>query len=171
VIQDLALCPCCSGKDFLSCCKDIVAGTRFAATPLELMRSRYTAHVCKDMPHNIRTMRGKALKLFDEEKTYSEWFELSKWQKLEILDAPEVEKQSKDGIVEFKAYYSFNDTDQVLHERSKFTKENNQWFYVAGQQKKPIVEASVKVGRNDDCPCGSGSKYKKCCSLSPKVAN
>ncbi|MGE4565433.1 MAG: SEC-C metal-binding domain-containing protein, partial [Victivallaceae bacterium] len=20
-----------------------------------------------------------------------------------------------------------------------------------------------KVGRNDDCPCGSGRKYKKCC--------
>jgi uncharacterized protein YecA (UPF0149 family) len=21
-----------------------------------------------------------------------------------------------------------------------------------------------KTGRNDPCPCGSGSKYKKCCS-------
>jgi len=25
------------------------------------------------------------------------------------------------------------------------------------------VRASVKVGRNDPCPCGSGKKYKKCC--------
>lgn len=24
-------------------------------------------------------------------------------------------------------------------------------------------EPAVKVGRNDDCPCGSGKKYKKCC--------
>jgi uncharacterized protein YecA (UPF0149 family) len=22
---------------------------------------------------------------------------------------------------------------------------------------------TVKVGRNDPCPCGSGRKYKKCC--------
>lgn len=22
-----------------------------------------------------------------------------------------------------------------------------------------------KAGRNDPCPCGSGSKYKKCCAL------
>ncbi|NLB42271.1 MAG: hypothetical protein GX815_08430 [Clostridiales bacterium] len=22
---------------------------------------------------------------------------------------------------------------------------------------------SQKVGRNDQCPCGSGKKYKKCC--------
>ncbi|MCM8801061.1 MAG: preprotein translocase subunit SecA [Candidatus Omnitrophica bacterium] len=29
---------------------------------------------------------------------------------------------------------------------------------------KPIpVKNTVKVGRNDPCPCGSGKKYKKCC--------
>ncbi|MBI4850438.1 MAG: preprotein translocase subunit SecA [Acidobacteria bacterium] len=28
---------------------------------------------------------------------------------------------------------------------------------------KPIVNSDPKVGRNDDCPCGSGKKYKKCC--------
>lgn len=25
------------------------------------------------------------------------------------------------------------------------------------------VKREKKVGRNDDCPCGSGKKYKKCC--------
>lgn len=27
----------------------------------------------------------------------------------------------------------------------------------------PIVREQPKVGRNDDCPCGSQKKYKKCC--------
>lgn len=27
---------------------------------------------------------------------------------------------------------------------------------------KPVVREAPKVGRNDDCPCGSGKKYKKC---------
>ncbi|MDO9257394.1 MAG: DUF1186 domain-containing protein [Bacteroidales bacterium] len=27
----------------------------------------------------------------------------------------------------------------------------------------PIQSVSVKIGRNDPCPCGSGKKYKKCC--------
>jgi len=27
---------------------------------------------------------------------------------------------------------------------------------------KPTVRTQPKVGRNDPCPCGSGSKYKKC---------
>lgn len=30
-----------------------------------------------------------------------------------------------------------------------------------GQHKKK--NSSIKVGRNDPCPCGSGKKYKKCC--------
>jgi hypothetical protein len=27
----------------------------------------------------------------------------------------------------------------------------------------PYVRPTIKVGRNDPCPCGSGKKYKKCC--------
>jgi preprotein translocase subunit SecA len=27
---------------------------------------------------------------------------------------------------------------------------------------KRIIRASVKVGRNDPCPCGSGKKFKAC---------
>lgn len=30
------------------------------------------------------------------------------------------------------------------------------------KQGKPSI-SSVKIGRNDACPCGSGKKYKKCC--------
>jgi uncharacterized protein YecA (UPF0149 family) len=25
------------------------------------------------------------------------------------------------------------------------------------------LDKKIKVGRNDPCPCGSGSKFKKCC--------
>jgi hypothetical protein len=28
----------------------------------------------------------------------------------------------------------------------------------------------VKIGRNDDCHCGSGNKYKKCCFLQDEAA-
>ncbi len=31
-----------------------------------------------------------------------------------------------------------------------------------GQQPQPFVRDGVKVGRNDNCPCGSGKKYKQC---------
>lgn len=28
---------------------------------------------------------------------------------------------------------------------------------------EPVRRRSLKVGRNDPCPCGSGKKYKVCC--------
>jgi len=28
-----------------------------------------------------------------------------------------------------------------------------------------LIPKPVTAGRNDDCPCGSGEKYKKCCLL------
>ncbi len=37
--------------------------------------------------------------------------------------------------------------------------------------KKPVVNKTAKVGRNDPCPCGSGKKYKKCCGMNSTVQN
>ncbi|MDQ3440735.1 MAG: SEC-C metal-binding domain-containing protein [Planctomycetota bacterium] len=34
-----------------------------------------------------------------------------------------------------------------------------------GAKVKTIVRGQPKVGRNDDCPCGSRKKYKKCCGV------
>lgn len=163
-MNDDALCPCCSGQNFAECCKEILAGTKIATTPLELMRSRYSAHACKNMAHILRTMRGKPLKLFDEQKTREEWFDQAVWKQMEIIEASSISKDDKNGIVEFKAYYDFNGAEHVMHERSKFQKIDNKWYYVSGQHKSANIAVSNKVGRNDVCSCGSGKKYKKCCS-------
>lgn len=149
---------------FHACCQGIIGGNKLAESPLDVMRSRYTAHVIHDMAHIKRTMQGKALKLFDEVKTYDEWFMLSVWNKLEIIDSQPVRSQDKNGFVEFKAYYTFQNQEHVLHERSKFQKNANQWYYVSGQQKGAHIESSDKVGRNELCTCGSGKKSKKCCA-------
>ena len=37
--------------------------------------------------------------------------------------------------------------------------------------KKPVVNKSEKIGRNDPCPCGSGKKYKKCCGAGTASAD
>ncbi|WEG14712.1 SEC-C metal-binding domain-containing protein [Pullulanibacillus sp. KACC 23026] len=41
-------------------------------------------------------------------------------------------------------------------------KENQRHLTMASNRSSQTVKV-VKVGRNDPCPCGSGSKYKKCC--------
>ncbi len=154
-------CPCCSGITFAQCCEEIVAGNTYATTPLSLMRSRYTAHVQKNMDHILRTMRGKALKLPDEEKTYSEWFTQAVWNRLEIIDAPDVGEYDNDGVVEFKAYYTFQNKEHVLHDRSKFKKEDGKWCYIATQHKSSIAQACASVEKNEVYEYDSGKKYKK----------
>jgi len=35
---------------------------------------------------------------------------------------------------------------------------------IQNNKETPFQREGSKVGRNDPCPCGSGKKYKKCCS-------
>jgi len=35
----------------------------------------------------------------------------------------------------------------------------------------PLQRAAGKVQRNDPCPCGSGKKFKRCCLVTPVVAD
>jgi uncharacterized protein len=37
------------------------------------------------------------------------------------------------------------------------------WLPLRKSGLQPLQRDQPKVGRNDDCPCGSGKKYKKCC--------
>jgi hypothetical protein len=45
-----------------------------------------------------------------------------------------------------------------MKEVGRLTLERNRQMRLAGK-----TSASVNIGRNDPCPCGSGKKYKKCC--------
>jgi preprotein translocase subunit SecA len=50
--------------------------------------------------------------------------------------------------------------NRVKAQQPKLVKKDNR----PGKVSKPkTIEKSMKVGRNDPCPCGSGKKYKKCC--------
>ena len=59
---------------------------------------------------------------------------------------------------EVKRTQTVNITGQGL-ENSEIKTSSNQ----EQSSKAPVVNNTPKVGRNDDCPCGSGKKYKNCC--------
>lgn len=59
-----------------------------------------------------------------------------------------------------------NDYVQAISDVAKTTRlwENRGYTLTELQAKiAPQKAVQQKVGRNDDCPCGSGKKYKKCC--------
>jgi uncharacterized protein len=41
------------------------------------------------------------------------------------------------------------------------------WLPLRKSEIKTVERAEPKVGRNDDCACGSGKKFKKCCGGAP----
>ncbi len=55
-------------------------------------------------------------------------------------------------------------------ERVVVAKPTSEGFSGPGKVvRKPV--RTVKVGRNDPCPCGSGKKYKKCCGMNVSADN
>lgn len=60
-----------------------------------------------------------------------------------------------------KLYTIFELYDHVLNSWSGYNEPDMDDF-----NSPPLAQAPVrveKIGRNDDCPCGSGKKYKRCC--------
>lgn len=156
-------CPCGSKNLYSECCGRFITGKALPATPLELMRSRYTAYTKKDLDYITRTMKPPALSRFDTEQAKS-WIESIEWIKLEIIATSE---EGNKGYVEFLAHFFQNKRRHVMHEFSEFHLINNQWFYVDGKEPRDVKSPvrTQKISRNDSCTCGSGKKYKKCCGL------
>jgi len=144
-------CYCKSGLLFADCCEPILRVEKIAKTPLELMRSRYSAYCLGDVNYLQATTYNHTWS--DEElKFIQDWADNSFWQHLEIVS-------SEEDIVEFKAYYIYQQKQHLHHEKSTFIKVKDIWKYVDGE----IYEDKISFLRNEVCICGSGKKYKRCC--------
>jgi SEC-C motif-containing protein len=159
-----ALCPCGTGLPYAQCCEPVVRRKRTAATPEELMRSRYSAYAKGEVDHILATIVPGKLSGYDE-KGIRDWSLKSQWHGLEILACTGGGADDKQATVEFTAHFTQNGVRQQHHEVGRFVKQRGKWFYEDGEiiKPQPVVRSEPKVGRNDPCPCGSGRKYKKCC--------
>ena len=164
IINDKEQCPCCSNELFEVCCKPILTGRVMIEHPVQLIRARFVAHIVHDIDFIIKTMKGKALKLFDREATEQEWFKLCHWTKLELLKTHDIKDKDSEAKVEFKAHYIQNNESKELHEKAYFSKISGHWYYVSGRIQGSHVKVEARVGRNDPCACNSGKKYKRCCA-------
>ena len=144
-------CFCGSDKAYENCCGQLIETAQAAENPEQLMRSRYSAYVLKNETYLLQTWhestRPSSLNLKSDS---------THWEKLKIIAAT-------DSSVHFVAYFTQNNLNEenifALTEKSQFIKENN-WLYLEGDE----VE-TIKLTKNRLCPCQSGKKYKRCCSL------
>jgi SEC-C motif-containing protein len=158
-MSNINACPCNSGRPHFSCCEPIISGKMAAVTAEALMRSRYTAYVVKNMDYLLKTWHPSTRPANIDFST------IPQWSGLHIIGTVAGNESDSYGMVEFKATSLSPGKIIQLHEKSRFVKEHDQWFYVDGDimgNKLPNAQIK-KVGRNQPCPCGSGKKFKKCC--------
>ena len=153
-------CPCGSGRSLETCCGPLLAGAP-APTAEALMRSRYTAYCRGDSDYLQRTSAGEALLRFDRADIENS-FRLTEWLGLDVRKVEAGGVADTIGHVTFTARFRQNGRIHALSERSEFRRVGGAWRYSNGEAD---VEAgpTLQPGRNDQCPCGSGKKYKKCC--------
>ncbi|HTG01216.1 MAG TPA: YchJ family protein [Nitrospirota bacterium] len=161
---DTDACPCGSGAGYDACCGPIIRGSRPARTAEDLMRSRYSAYVKKEMAYLLTSLHRDFRSDYDE-KSSRAWAERAEWKGIEIINTLRGGPDDDEGQVEFNVVFIENGIKQEHHELSSFKKENGVWFFTNGRVLLPrqVVHQAPKTGRNDPCPCGSGKKYKKCC--------
>jgi SEC-C motif-containing protein len=153
-------CPCGSEKLFEACCEPLLTRQRAAATPEELMRARFTAHVAHDFRFLHDTYRPTAGKPFVDDTEVP----VMRWTRL-VVHSSEAGRDAAQAFVDFSAYGLEGETEKVLHEKAEFHRVGGTWLYEreARLGPAPFKSTAPKVGRNEPCPCGSGKKYKHCC--------
>ncbi|MEL0632791.1 YchJ family metal-binding protein [Pseudoalteromonas carrageenovora] len=152
---DTTLCFCCSGLSYVHCCEPFHLGSKQAVSPEQLMRSRYSAYVMKNAKYVYLTYASEK----QPENPIKEIKDFAESCRFIGLDVVSTNHDDTQGKVEFKAHYFYQNLYCELHEDSRFIKEDGKWRYLDGVI-FPVTD--IKVSRNDNCPCGSGKKYKKC---------
>jgi SEC-C motif-containing protein len=119
------------------------------------MRSRFTAYVNHNVDYLIATWHpdcgAEAWR-----NAIVDSFKNTEWLGLTIVEE-KAGHEPDEGFVEFIARFTDGESGepQTMHERSRFLRRDQRWYYIDGTKPQP--------GRNAMCPCGSGKKYKKCC--------
>ena len=126
-------CPCCSNKDFTKCCSLYLDGNTPAPTAEALMRSRYSAYTLLREDYVLSTWHAstRPAQLGSAEDASN------KWMGLEVKRHEQ--QDSSHAIVEFIARHKVNGRTFLMHEVSRFVREEGKWFYVAGDlsEKQP----------------------------------
>lgn len=167
-------CLCGSKKLFSACCQPYVTGQSTAPTAEALMRSRYSAFCQGNIDYLLATHYGKS-RTPDDRASLRQSVNSTKWVNLLVVSRQKGKPNDKTGVVEFVAAYrpkrlsimqslpniglsdKRGDDLTQLHEKSRFIKEGDRWFYTDGDILPPY-----QPKRTQPCWCGSGQKFKQC---------
>lgn len=125
-------CPCGSGESFKKCCKRLISGKASAATPQELMRSRYSAYATGAVEYLIKTTIPSRRADLDAGDLKA-WCGQTEWTGLTVIRSGLGPKGIDTGYVEFVAFYNHGGETLRHHEYSTFRKVDYRWYYDEGR--------------------------------------
>jgi len=121
-------CPCDSGQKYKKCCQKYHKGALPANAEL-LMRSRYSAFAYGLADYIIKTTHPDNSDHTNDIQSWREeilsFCNNTSFLGLKVMEFSNTEREA---FVTFKASLSSG----ILHEKSRFLKENGQWLYVDG---------------------------------------
>ena len=120
------VCPCNPGKLFKFCCEPLLLGKIVAKTPVQLMRSRYSAYALGGYgEYLLETWLPSAAAGLSSASLSVRSID---WMGLNVVSKSQ---QGESGFVEFKAVYLDESGESAVHhEKSVFTRINGRWFYI-----------------------------------------
>ncbi|WP_033441405.1 YchJ family protein [Saccharothrix sp. NRRL B-16314] len=118
-------CPCGLGDPYDTCCGPFHQGRRKAPTAEALMRSRFSAFALGHEDYLLATWhpstRPASVDLDPDQR----------WTHLEVLSRTGGTPFQTTGTVEFRAHYRWQGQRDVLHENSRFVREDGAWLYLS----------------------------------------
>ncbi|WP_299253118.1 YchJ family metal-binding protein [uncultured Aquimarina sp.] len=125
----MSKCYCGRSQTYDTCCGSIHKEMTQALSAEDLMRSRYSAFVLANGDYLMKS-HHRSTRPIKEKKSIINWAKSVKWIKLEILDKTKGLEFDEEGTVAFKAFYFENGALEVIHENSRFVKEDGRWVYL-----------------------------------------
>ena len=140
------LCPCSiteaesktnkAGLSYADCCEPYITGIKNAPTAEALMRSRYSAYAVHAVDYIIKTCLDEGKNKIDFNQT-KDWSEKSNWLGLKIISVEKGGITDREGLVEFEAVYERDGLRDTHHEKARFKKNDDKWFYQDGDVTRP----------------------------------
>ncbi|EWH12257.1 hypothetical protein DS2_01010 [Catenovulum agarivorans DS-2] len=149
-------CPCGSELSFEQCCQPFISGSKLAQNAEQLMRSRYSAYATQAVDYIYQT-QAPATREQNLKQDIQTFAQQSKFVQLTVHEHKILSDQQQQ--VAFTAIYRVENQFHLLKELSDFVYLQGRWYYQSGLSEFQ----TLKLGRNDPCPCLSGKKFKKCC--------
>lgn len=122
-------CYCGNPMGYAACCAKAHQDLQTVTTAEALMRSRYSAFVRADGDYLMQS-HHPSTRPVKEKKSIVRWAKSVQWIRLEVMQTSKGQLNDMEGFVEFKAYFFEEGQVQVIHEHSRFLKENGVWLYV-----------------------------------------